>query len=171
MSQITDEKPLSAEQEAHKAAFGRAVRMAGGGSRMAAALGVEPSTVSRWERMNYADCPAGHLYTKIDAAAGYPCMLEAIAVLAGYSIRRDEVERTEVSALTLLGAFAEDSGRILRVGIEAHADGHICLRDLNLVEAEGKTGVANINRLVEATRAKYEQDQRVTPLRMTGAAR
>lgn len=171
MSRISDQKPLTADQESHKAAFGRAVRMAGGGSRMAASLGVEPGTVTRWERMNYNDCPPGHLYNRIDAAAGYPCMLECIAVLAGYSVRRDDVEKVEANVLSSLSDFAQSSGGFAAAVLEAKADNHICLRELNLIEAEGNTCIANVTRTVEAARAKYAAGQNASVVPMGRAAR
>ena len=167
MSMISEANPLTVEQKAHKAAFGRAVKMSGGGKQMSAALGVDTSTVSRWERMNYNDCPPGHLYSKIDAAAGYPCMTECVAMLGGYSIRRDEVDTEGATVLGSLSAFAQSSGGFASTVLEAKSDNHICLRDLNLIEAEGNTVIMNVTRTMEAARAKYESVQTsVTPMRV-----
>ncbi|SHI79241.1 hypothetical protein SAMN02745911_1180 [Aureimonas altamirensis DSM 21988] len=170
MSDTPDRWKPTLEQEAFKNAFGRAIALAGSNRRMADLLGVSESLVSRWKHLHHNEHVPASLHSKIDQIAGYPCMLETAAGLSGYSIRRDDVSADAISVMEALGVFSEDSGRIVRVVIQAKADGEICIRDLNLIEAEGKTVVANVTRMLEAVRAKYEAGQGAVT-RMTGAAR
>jgi hypothetical protein len=148
------DKPLSIELLALKAAFDRACKMAGGGVRMAAALGVSEPTITRWKRDNHPDAIPAELFCKIDAAAGYPCMLEAIAAMAGYLIRRDEIQHADMPLCSLAGQAAVDAGKFVFAVTTADADDVITRRELACIEAEGRSAVADITRGMEAARGK-----------------
>jgi hypothetical protein len=171
MSLVKDDKPLTHEQEAFKNAFGRAIDRVGSSRRMAEMIGVSDGQVSRWKHAHYDEHVPAALHSKIDAAAGYPCMLETSASLAGFSIRRDDVSPDTMTLCEAIGVVAEDSGRAVRVALEANRDQHICQRDMNLIEAEGKTVIANTTRMIEAARAKFEAGQGASVHRLVGGAR
>ncbi|KAA0970836.1 helix-turn-helix domain-containing protein [Aureimonas fodinaquatilis] len=171
MSETPDKWKPTHEQEAFKNAFGRAIILVGSNRRMAELLGISEGQVSRWKHLHHNEhVPAG-LHSKVDAAAGYPCMLETSAALCGYSIRREDVTSCDLSLIQLAGLVAEDSGRAVRTVLDAKSDMIITGREMNLIEAEAKTAVSNINRMVEAARAKHESGQIGTVVRMTGEAR
>ncbi len=171
MSLVNEDRPLTHEQVAFKNAFGRAIERVGSARRMAELIGYSDGQVSRWKRHEYDEHVPAALHSKIDAAAGYPCMLETAALLAGYSIRRDEVEPSAESLFTIVGSMAEQSGRAVVLTAQAKADGQICLRELNMIEAEGKTIIENTTRWMEAARANHEAGQGTRVVRMTGGER
>lgn len=159
------------EQGAFKNAFERAIGLVGSARRMAEVLGVSEGQVSRWKHHHYDEHVPAALHGKIDAAAGHPCMLETQASLSGFSIRRDDVSNAALTLLATLGDFAETSGSLVRTVAIAKADDHICLRDLNLIEAEGNTCIVNVKRIMESARAKHEQDASAGPVRLVGGER
>ena len=148
-----DKRP-SHELLVFKAAFSRAVDMIGGVSRTAEKLGLSAGHVTRMRSETYPDTIPGNLFPMIDAAAGYPVMLEAYADLAGYTIRKDEVTRSEMPICIMAGNVAAASGRALQAVLEADADQVITPREFSCIEAEWNTAKADGNRMVEAARAK-----------------
>lgn len=148
------DKRLSHELLTFKKAFSRAVDMIGGVERSAEALGVSAGQITRWRRENYPDTIPGNLFPKIDASAGYPVMLEAYGDLAGYTIRRDNVTESDMPVCALVGNFASDSGKLVQTVLQAEADQKIVPREFHCIEAEGRTAIANITRIIEASRAK-----------------
>lgn len=148
------DKRLSHELLTFKKAFSRAVDMIGGVERSAEALGVSAGQITRWRRENYPDTIPGNLFPRIDSIAGYPVMLEVYADLAGYTIRKDDVQHADMPLCVLASRAAVDASQFSLAVSEADADGVITPREFNCIEAEGRAAIVEMTRGIEASRAK-----------------
>lgn len=151
------EKRLSHELLTFKKAFSRAVDMIGGVERAAEGLGVSAGQITRWRRENYPDTIPGNLFPRIDSIAGYPVMLEVYADLAGYSIRKDDVQHADMPLCVLASRAAVDASQFSLAVAEAEVDGVITPREFNCIEAEGRSAIVEMTRGIDAARAKCER--------------
>ncbi|MEF2073519.1 hypothetical protein [Consotaella aegiceratis] len=150
------DRSISHELKVIKRAFHRAIPMIGTVADVAVLLASTDGQVSKWRSDQYGDRLPAELFPKIDAAAGYPVMLEALATLCGYTLQRDEVSHPDMPICSLVGSVAAASGKALQTVLVADADDQITPREFNCIEAEGRTVIADVNRLIEAARAKSE---------------
>ena len=119
-------KPFSDAQYAFKAAVRRAVQMAGGCNAAAAMTRVDAARLSRYGNLDSPEFAPIDVCFDLDAAAGAPICLRALADVYGYEIAPRDAGRASVSDLaSAAGEVAKESGDLISQAIEASADGKL----------------------------------------------
>jgi len=124
------------DRERIKAATGRGIERAGGGTSFATQTRVEPSALSKYK----APHEDGHFMPidvalDCDLAAGAPTILAAMASIQGYKIM-PIVDAPAHLCSGLVGRIIRETGELSAVVLDAMSDGHLTPAEKQRIEKE-----------------------------------
>lgn len=119
-------KSFSDAQYAFKAAFRRAVQMAGGCNAAANVTRVDAARLSRYGNIDAPEFGPVDVGFDLDMAAGDHVILRAWADLAGFDLTpRNIDEQVSADLAQAAGQVALESGELISAAIDASADGKL----------------------------------------------
>lgn len=147
-------KTFTDAQFAFKAAFRRAVQMAGGCNAAANVTRVDAARLSRYGNIDAPEFGPVDVGFDLDMAAGDHIILRAWADLAGFDLTPRNVEVVASECLAhAAGQVARESGELISAAIEASADGKLTpaeARRLDQEAADVEQKVINIRKIARS---------------------
>ncbi|GLS29931.1 hypothetical protein SAMN04488498_104363 [Mesorhizobium albiziae] len=124
------------DREKLKAATGRSIDRAGGGTLLAGQTRVEAAALSKY-KAPHEDAAFMPIDVALDAdmAAGSPVILSAMASILGYAVTPIE-STTGKTTPALVGSLIRETGEVSAAVLEAMADGHLSPNERNAISKE-----------------------------------
>jgi hypothetical protein len=130
-------KSFSDAQYAFKAAFRRAVQMAGGCNAAANVTRVDAARLSRYGNIDAPEFGPVDVGFDLDVAAGDDVILRAWADLRGFDLSPRKLAAIATDDLThMAGQVAKEAGEVISKAIEAGADGVLSPNEAREIDEE-----------------------------------
>ena len=148
---------FSDAQFALKAAFRRAVLLAGGPSAAAAQTRVDAARLSRYGNPTAPEFPPIDVCEAIDALAGDDVILRMLAQLRGYDLVAHQASPQSADLTRQAGAIARDSGDLISTALDAARDGKLSPNEARAIDEAAADLESNVVRLRRGVRGALKE--------------